>query len=457
MASPLHVLSPRARVLSLNCSLFVALTLARLARWRRASRPRLRPARTRFAYTGFHRFACVAMIVVMSVQGVLASPQVSHVAAEVVLVTAVNSAHDARLWWHSSGWAARSERFLRENFPNFGATVQQRNWDGKGAPRRVAPKPKPQETQEERNARVARVDISPREATIAAGQEIHFIAVAYNANNSPVGGVSFDWDNENEDTGERAPAEERGKFSSANGRFSSAKEGNYRVKARFGGLEASAKVKVKGVGRSSSQQPIGTRTVSSRDLPQPSRSSLSLPATKNRIAKNAPGRFAIRNSSAGTRAMPRLLPLLIDEYGWNDGNFLTADDPGKERGEPAGHAPDGGAGSSNFQFAAPVLSLSGRGQDLNFGLSYNSRVWHKANSEMTFNIDNDWPGPGWSLGFGKIVGMGTQNGYMIIEPDGTRRPYICSMAFHQTSQEAVCHTTDGSFIDYTVIGDSPAM
>ena len=61
------------------------------------------------------------------------------------------------------------------------------------------------------------------------------------------------------------------------------------------------------------------------------------------------------------------------------------------------------------------------------------------------------------MGFGKIVGMGTQNGYMIIEPDGTRRPYICSMTFHAVTQDAVCKTTDGSFIDYKVIGDSPAL
>jgi hypothetical protein len=173
-------------------------------------------------------------------------------------------------------------------------------------------------------------------------------------------------------------------FSSANGMFSSAKEGNYRVKARFGGFEASAKVKVKGVRHSSGQRPIGTRTVSSRDLPQQSRSSLAPPATKDRIAKNAPGRFATKYSSAGTKAMPRLLPLFVDEFGWNDGNFWSADDPGKERGEPPSHPPDGGAGSGNFQFAAPVLSLSGRGQDVNLGLVYNSRVWHKANSEITF-------------------------------------------------------------------------
>jgi RHS repeat-associated protein len=419
--------------------------LARLAQWRCASRPRPHHPRARFARSGFYRFACLLMVAVMFVQVVLGPPQVAHAAVKAVSAKAANYGQDTRFWWHASGWAAWSERFLR------------RIRYGKGAQRRAAPKPEPQETQEARNGRVARVEISPREATIAAGQEIYFIAVAYDANNSPVGGVSFDWDKENEDTGERVVVEERGKFSSANGRFSSAKEGNYRVKARFGGFEASAKVKVKGVRHSSGQQPIGTRTVSSRDLPQPSRSSLSPSATKDRIAKKTPSRFATRYSSAGTRAMPRLLPLLPDEYRWTDDNFWSADDPGKERGGPPGHPPDGGAGSGNFQFAAPVLSFDGRGQDLNFGLSYNSRVWHKANNEIIHDIDDEWPGPGWSLSFGKIVGMGTQNGYMIIEPDGTRRPYICSITFFPVNQVAVCKTTDGSFIDYKVIGDSPAM
>src|SRR5262245_27530792 len=278
----LRTLSFRARSLALTCSLFVALPLVRFARRLRASRHRPRPRRARFAYSGFRRFACMLMVAVMVVQFALFPPEVSQAAVKAVSATAVNSAQNAHLWWHASGWAAWSERFLRENFPKFGANVQQRNWDGKGAPRRAVPKPEPQETQEERNSRVARVEISPREATIATGQEIYFIAVAYDANNSPVGGVSFDWDKENEDTGERMSAEVMGKVSSADGMFSSAKEGNFRVKARFGGLEASAKVKVKGLKDLSGQQPIGTRTVSSRDLPQQSRSSLSLPATKNR-------------------------------------------------------------------------------------------------------------------------------------------------------------------------------
>ena len=231
----LRSLSFRARSLALTCSLFVTLPLIRFARHRRASRPRLRHVRARFAYSGFRRFACLLMVALMVVQFVLAPPEVSQAAVRAISAKAAGSAQDARHWWHASGWAAWSERFL------------QRIRDGNGAQRRVAPKPKPQETQEERNSRVARVEISPREATIAAGQNIYFIAVAYDANNSPIGGVSFDWDRENEDTGERVSVEERGKFFSANGRFSSSKEGNYRVKARFGGFEASAKVKVKGL------------------------------------------------------------------------------------------------------------------------------------------------------------------------------------------------------------------
>jgi len=122
----------------------------------------------------FHRFACVTMIVVMSVQESWLASGFTR-AAEVVSATASTRAERASLVAFER-LAARSERFLRENFPNSGANVQQRNWDGKGAPRRAVPKPEPQETQEERKGRVARVEISPREATIAAGQEIHFIA-----------------------------------------------------------------------------------------------------------------------------------------------------------------------------------------------------------------------------------------------------------------------------------------
>src|SRR5215468_2254991 len=105
MTSLLRALTLRARVLNLVCSLFVTLTFARLAQWRRASRPHPRPARSRFAYSGFRRFACLMMVAVMVVQFALFPSEVSQAAVKEVSATAINSAQNAHLWWHASGWA----------------------------------------------------------------------------------------------------------------------------------------------------------------------------------------------------------------------------------------------------------------------------------------------------------------------------------------------------------------
>jgi hypothetical protein len=73
---PLRALSLRARALSLICSPLFALTPARLAQRNRVSRPRLRPARLRYAHSGFRRFACLVMVAVMFVQITLFPPQI---------------------------------------------------------------------------------------------------------------------------------------------------------------------------------------------------------------------------------------------------------------------------------------------------------------------------------------------------------------------------------------------
>ncbi|MCI0393184.1 MAG: RHS repeat-associated core domain-containing protein [Acidobacteria bacterium] len=407
----------------------------------------------------------------MSANVVIASPQISYSVADVVSVTAISSKQRLAFWWYTSGWAASSSRFLRENFPFVRSASQQRGWDGKGAPAQPVPKPQPQETQEQRNANVVRVDISPRDATVGAFEQIIFTAVAYDSNNSPVGGVQFDWDGEDEASGEKVNVPEKGKFSSS-------KEGNYKIKAKLGGREASAKVKVKGVKHVPGEQPIGPgKPISSRDLPVKPKSTSSLQKAKERIAKATSGlpnrglagglaprglaaSFAPNISKVKTRSAASTMPLVQsggeDPYGWNSSNYWSADDPGTERGTPPGHAPDGGAGSGNFQFATPVLALDGRGLDINLGLAQNSRLWHKADTEITFDIDRDWPAAGWSLGFGKIVGMGAQNGFMLIDADGTRHAYTGTLNFYQYSQTCVCKTSDGSFIDYKVTGDTPA-
>jgi len=53
------------------------LTPARLAQLSRASRPRRRPARERYAYSGLRRFACLLMAAVMFLQFTLFPPEVS--------------------------------------------------------------------------------------------------------------------------------------------------------------------------------------------------------------------------------------------------------------------------------------------------------------------------------------------------------------------------------------------
>lgn len=114
----------------------------------------------------------------------------------------------------------------------------------------------------------------------------------------------------------------------------------------------------------------------------------------------------------------------------------------------------GGSGSSNFQFAAPIYSSTARGINVSLGAAYNSRLWNKAVSQITYDIDRDWPAPGWALGFGKIMWM-RSGGAMIVDADGTRHNYAGTVLYYNDSTQSTyftLHTTDGSFIDYSGIG-----
>lgn len=139
-----------------------------------------------------------------------------------------------------------------------------------------------------------------------------------------------------------------------------------------------------------------------------------------------------------------------DPCGWNNSNWTTADDSGKERGDMPGRASEGDAGSGNYEFSAPVIGLDSRGLDLELSLNYNSRLWHKAGSNITFDIDHDWPAAGWSIGFGRIVSRGTDRGFMIIDGDGTRHGYTGNALAPSGWQYFTGKTIDGTFTDYTV-------
>ncbi|MGC5224191.1 hypothetical protein ACPW96_16595, partial [Micromonospora sp. DT81.3] len=113
----------------------------------------------------------------------------------------------------------------------------------------------------------------------------------------------------------------------------------------------------------------------------------------------------------------------------------------------------GQVGSSNFTFTAPVAHYPGRGDlSLHLDLVYNSRVWQRLGTatspKMVFDIDDDWPAPGWSLHMGQLVSLGV-GAAMIVEPDGTRRPFrVVGVRDMGRDVYMSAHTTDGSHIEY---------
>lgn len=90
----------------------------------------------------------------------------------------------------------------------------------------------------------------------------------------------------------------------------------------------------------------------------------------------------------------------------------------------------GGAGvdlySRNYNWSIPLVSLPGRaGMDLGLSLSYNSLVWTKEGTSITFNADKGFPAPGFRLGFPVIQGpyfneQAGSNYLLMIMPSGSR-------------------------------------
>ena len=141
-----------------------------------------------------------------------------------------------------------------------------------------------------------------------------------------------------------------------------------------------------------------------------------------------------------------------DEDGWDGGNWGEAIKPLNYVGTVPGTAPDRGATNGDFQLAAPVLSLPGRGIDVNLALYYNSRLWSKVGTQMIYDADKGSPSPGWNIGFGKIIRTGA-NGCMLIQPDGTRQSHsgtnTTSSYGSYYSHNYTGYTTDGSFTNYS--------
>jgi RHS repeat-associated protein len=101
---------------------------------------------------------------------------------------------------------------------------------------------------------------------------------------------------------------------------------------------------------------------------------------------------------------------------------------------------------SNFEFAVPLYNLTGRGLTESLALNYNSRIWSRHGSAVTFNAVNTWPYLGFTLSFGRIVtyAAGSNTKFLLIDSDGTRR-YLGS---GNGSVTTTYQTNDGSHVTY---------
>lgn len=180
---------------------------------------------------------------------------------------------------------------------------------------------------------------------------------------------------------------------------------------------------------------------------------LNYPSETGVVKKGGPNAETNENESSMSVSNAASMMRPADEDGWNGGNWGTADDPGNGVGNPPTTSPDVGAGNGNFQIIAPVVALAGRGIDVNLSLTYNSRLWSKSGNTMSYDSDKGNPSPGWNLGFGKMLYMGSNGGCMLVDGDGTRRSYSGTNSTYSYgsyfSNNFYGHTADGSFIDYS--------
>jgi RHS repeat-associated protein len=312
---------------------------------------------------------------------------------------------------------------------------------GQGNPSRAT-----QESQEERDFRVTHIQVSPEEVNVHSGQPAYFAAIAFDKNGVPVGGVHFEWQL-------LGNGPEATPTITQDGEFNSRQPGRYRIAVRGAGKVAHATVNVSG---EPPEEPHPDRVVERREVQSRRRGPS---AAADRSAAARPGRkrtVPVKSSEAALAHAPgaltsAMMRRFLDTAVWNDENSWSADDPRNRRG-PGTNAPDdlGGSSSGNYQIVVPIVSLPGRGLPLDLKLVYNSRVWNKAGSEVTFDIDHDDIAPGWSLGFSRVVSIGSE-GDMIVEADGTRHPFKGMKTVYSGSTTTTnydLYTTDGSFIRY---------
>jgi YD repeat-containing protein len=307
---------------------------------------------------------------------------------------------------------------------------------------------------------ISRIEILPGGdggITVRQGEPVNFSAIAYSAEENPVGGLRFNWT-------VRDAGRNRSPRNLPNGTFNANIPGSFLITAETGGYRAQVNITVEEnepltlLKRILEEKAGGNQDAVKKLAGETRFTSEAIDSKRDYKVKNggedASSERTSSQPSAGGAAASNTSSTIVmrpaNDDGWGNDNWWMADDPGNNVGNPPGAAPD--TGNGNFQFSAPVVALPGRGIDLSLSLNYNSRVWSKAGTQMIFDAERGFPAPGWSLGFGKMTFLGTSGGCMLIDADGTNHGFTGTVSNTANGSSSSTnfngYTTDGSFIDY---------
>jgi RHS repeat-associated protein len=322
------------------------------------------------------------------------------------------------------------------------------------APNAIAPPPILSAA--ERMAEVTSIDLNVRrEVMMSVGQTLLLAGVPTNAQGKVVNGLTIDWR-----SGDSQIISING-----TGEAVARQAGTARLVAKVGEVEQTIDVIVQSQKHASEQDTkaaipniLSTSKTVSRE--QDSASGLN----KNRSLKNH--RLATKTSAA-VLLLPQPQPSPPEGDGlppeqtnslYAASNIVGKPPARTEMGAatpPASIAGEENPGSSNFSFNVPVAGLPGRGISVSLGLTYNSRMWNKYESEgskyLTYDVDGGWPSPGFNLGYGHLDAQGSY-GYTLVDPNGTRHQML-----KPTSNSAYYESTDGTFVRLTIASNVPTV
>lgn len=284
------------------------------------------------------------------------------------------------------------------------------------------------ETTAERTAYVNRVTINPARIVGYQGQRLHFSAVGSNAAGLTIQGAQFSWSSSDP---EKLQIDSSG-MATLNG------PGLVWVSAATPNVSSRVPVLIR----------LGQRPVQSDDEWRADQEQLHPDGTVGTTSGSVGG---LLNS-----LFENLAPTAhAQTNGGDSGDFLYDElwsEPRNLAGSPrnrimtasaiGGVLPEG----SNFEFSVPLYGLSGRGVSAGIALNYNSRIWSRHGTAVTFNAVNSWPALGFTLSFGRIVtyAAGSNTKFVLIDSDGTRH-YLGSGPGNTST---TYQTSDGSHITY---------